>query len=107
MIVGGQQGVRVRWQVDPDNRGALVDYMVDEAWVLVAEPIVVLAPNMAREKIIQACDRPTPRDVVGDLEPLGMLVDHRVDDVDERLVAVEQAVPPGEQVSLEPPLALV
>ena len=36
-----------------------------------------------------------------------MLVDHRVDDVDERLVAVEQAVPPREQVSLQPALALV
>ena len=36
-----------------------------------------------------------------------MLVDHRVDDVDERLVAVEQAVPAREQVPLQPALALV
>jgi hypothetical protein len=34
-----------------------------------------------------------------------VLVEHRVDDVDERLVAGEQAVPPGEQVPLEEPLA--
>jgi hypothetical protein len=34
-----------------------------------------------------------------------VLVDHRVDDVDERLVAGEQTVPAGEEVALEPPLA--
>ena len=42
-----------------------------------------------------------------DLQPLGVLVEHRVDDVDERLVAVEQPVPPGQQVTLEPALAQV
>ena len=36
-----------------------------------------------------------------------MLVEHRVDDVDERFVAVEQTVPPSEQVPLQPSLALV
>ena len=42
-----------------------------------------------------------------DLEPLGVLVEHRVDDVDERLVAREEAVPTGEQVAFEPALAQV
>ena len=42
-----------------------------------------------------------------DLQPLGVLVEHRVDDVDERLVAVEQAVAAGQQVALEPALAEV
>ena len=42
-----------------------------------------------------------------DLQPLRVLVEHRVDDVDERLVAVEEAVPAGEQVALEPALAQV
>ena len=36
-----------------------------------------------------------------------MLVEHRVDDVDEGLVAVEQAVAAGEEIALEPALALV
>jgi hypothetical protein len=36
-----------------------------------------------------------------------MLVEHRIDDVDERLVAVEEAVPAGEEVPLEPALAEV
>ena len=42
-----------------------------------------------------------------DLQPLGVLVEHRVDDVDERLVAVEEPVPAGQQVALEPALAQV
>ena len=41
------------------------------------------------------------------LQPLGVLVEHRVDDVDERLVAAEEAVPAGQQVTLQPALALV
>ena len=40
-----------------------------------------------------------------DLEPFGVLVDHRVDDVDEGLVAGEEAVAAGEQVAFEPALA--
>ena len=36
-----------------------------------------------------------------------MLVEHRVHDVDERLVAVEESVPSGEQITLQPTLALV
>src|SRR5450755_1182127 len=36
-----------------------------------------------------------------------MLVEHRVDDVDERLVAIEEAVPAREQVTFQPALALV
>ena len=37
------------------------------------------------------------------LQPLGVLVDHRVNDVDERLVAVEQAVPAAQNVAFKPP----
>ena len=42
-----------------------------------------------------------------DLEPLGVLVEHRIDDVDERFVAGEEAVSAGQQVTLEPTFALV
>jgi hypothetical protein len=36
-----------------------------------------------------------------------VLVEHRVDDVDERLIAREEAVPAGQEVALKPALALV
>ena len=46
-------------------------------------------------------------DCARDLEPLGVLVDHRVDDVDEGFVAGEEAVAAGEQIAFEPALAQV
>ena len=42
-----------------------------------------------------------------DLQPLRVLVDHRVDDVNERLVAGEEAVSAGQEVAFEPALALM
>jgi hypothetical protein len=36
-----------------------------------------------------------------------VLVEHRIDDMDESLVAVEDSMPSGEQIALEPALALV
>ena len=42
-----------------------------------------------------------------DLEPLGVLIEHRIDDVNERLVAREEAVPARQQIGLQPALALV
>ena len=40
--------------------------------------------------------------VLADVQPLGVLVEHRVDDVGEGFVRVKQAVAPGEQIALEP-----
>ena len=103
----GEQRVRIRRQVHPDDLRLLVDDVVDEAGVLMAEAVVVLAPDVAREQVVERGHRRAPLDLAGDFEPLRMLVEHRVDDVDERLVRVQQAVPSGEQVPLEPALALV
>ena len=107
MVDGREQRVGVRRQVDPHDLRLLVRHVVDEAGVLVGEPVVVLAPDVARQDVVQRRDRTPPRDAAGHLQPLGVLVDHRVDDVDERLVAVEHPVPPGEQVALQPALAQV
>ena len=75
--------------------------------ILVREAVVVLAPDVRAEQVVERRDRPPPRDVARHLQPLRVLVEHRVDDVDERLVAVEEAVPAGQQVALEPALAEV
>ena len=48
---------------------------------------LVWGDPMARQQIIQRCDRPSPFDVITDLQPFGVLVDHRIDDVNESLVA--------------------
>jgi hypothetical protein len=60
--------------------------MVDEARVLMTEAVVVLTPDMRCQKIIQRGDRTTPGNLLADLDPLRVLVEHRVDDMDERFV---------------------
>ena len=45
-----------------------------------------------------------PGDVPRGFQPFRVLVEHRVDDVDEGFVAGEQAVPAGQQVTLQPTL---
>lgn len=55
------------------------------------------------EKNVQTGNLDTPFYLVTLLEPLAMLTNHTVNDVDERFVAIEQPVTPGENVSFEPP----
>ena len=102
-----QQAVGIRRQVDAHDLGLLVHDVVDETGILVREAVVILPPDVRGQQVVQRGDLPPPRQVRRDLQPLGVLVEHRIDDVDERLVAVEQPVPAGEQVALEPALALV
>ncbi len=52
--------IGVRRQIDPDDVRFLVDDVVDEARILVAEAIVVLPPDMRTEEIVQRADRPSP-----------------------------------------------
>ena len=105
-VVGDrEQRVRVGRQVDADDLRLLVHDVVDEAGILVREAVVVLPPDVRREQVVERRDRPPPRDVARHLQPLRVLVEHRVDDVDERLVAVEEAVPARQEIALEPALA--
>ena len=59
------------------------------------------------EQIVQRGDRPAPGNVIADLQPFGVLVEHRIDDVDERFVTGEKAVAAGQQIAFQPALALV
>ncbi len=59
---------------------------------------------MGSQKIVQRCDRTAPFDLARGLQPFGVLVEHRIDNVDERFVAVEEPMPAGEQVAFEPAL---
>ena len=102
-----QQRVRIGRQIDADHLRRLVDHVIDEAGILVAEAVVILPPDMRGEQIVERRDRPPPGDVIAGLEPLRVLVEHRIDDVDEGLVAAEEAVAAGQQIPLEPALALV
>jgi len=84
-----QQAVGIGRKVYPYDLGLLVYYVVDETGILVCEAVVVLAPDMRGQQVVQRSDFPSPRQMRGDLQPLGVLVEHRIDDVDERLIAIE------------------
>src|SRR5215472_13820962 len=71
------------------------------------EAIVVLAPDMRSEQVVKGCDRTPPLDVASDLQPLRMLIEHRVDDVDESFVAGEESVASGKEIAFQPTLAHV
>ena len=73
--------------------------------VLVREAVVILPPDVGGQQVVQRGDGPPPRRFPTHLQPLGMLGEHGIDDADERLVAVEQPVAPGEKISLQPALA--
>ena len=68
---------------------------------------MILTPNVRREEVVEGRERQSPRNLAGDLQPFGVLIEHRVDDVDEGFVAIEQPVAPCEEVALEPALAEV
>lgn len=53
MICDGKECVGVGWKVDPDDFGFFVDDMIDETWVLMAESVVILAPDMGSEQVIK------------------------------------------------------
>ena len=58
-----QEAVGVGRKVDADDFGLLVDHVIDEARILVAEAVVVLSPDVAREEVVQRGDGPAPRDL--------------------------------------------
>ena len=56
------------------------------------EAVVVLTPDVRAEEVVERGDVAATGSHYH-LQPLRVLVEHRVDDVDERLVVVEDAVP--------------
>ena len=56
------------------------------------ETIVVLAPDSRCQEDIQGCNLLSPLDLQTLLNPFAVLIDHTVNDMDERFIAVEQAM---------------
>src|SRR4029078_1335263 len=103
-VVGGAQAVvgrreeagGVGRQVDARDGRALVGDHVHEAGVLVREAIVVLPPDRRGEQDVLGGDRGSPRHVdLGDVEPLGVLVEHGGDGGGGGPVRGEGGVPPA------------
>ena len=67
------------------------------------EPVVILPPDRGRQQDVLRGHRDPPRHVVlADIQPLGVLVEHGIDDVRKGLVGVEKAMASGEQIAFEP-----
>src|SRR5262249_20414057 len=94
-------------QVDAHDLGLLVDNVIYEPRVLMAEAVVVLPPDVARQQVVQRADGPPPGNVIAHLQPFGVLIEHRIDDVDERFITGEKTMPAGQEIALEPALTLV
>ena len=62
---------------------------------------------MRTEQVVERSDRATPSNVVGHLQPFGVLVEHRVNDMDKGLVAAEEAVSACQKITFQPALALM
>src|SRR4029450_3576338 len=90
-----KQRVRVWRKINAGDLCFLVYNVIDEPRILVAESVVVLPPDVGRQEIIERCYGAPPRYVVAHFQPLRMLIEHRVDDVDKRLVAGKKPVPAG------------
>jgi hypothetical protein len=63
MIGDREQRVGVGRQIDAHDVGLLVDHVIDEAGVLMAEAVVVLPPDVRGEQVIERRDGPAPGNV--------------------------------------------
>src|SRR5262249_23605619 len=107
MIGDGEKAIRVRRKIDADDLGFLVGHVIDKAGILMRKAVVILSPHMRREQVVERSDRFPPGNAASRFQPFGVLIEHGVDDVNERLVAREKAMASGEQITLEPALAHV
>src|SRR5690606_25588732 len=104
VVGGGQQAVGVRGQIYAGHRRALVHHQVEETRVLVGEAVVVLAPHGGGDQQVDGGDGGAPGQVLANGQPLGVLVEHGVDDMDEGFVGGKKAVATGEHIAFQPAL---
>src|SRR5260370_9223937 len=105
VIRDGQQTIGVRRKIDANDVRLFIYDVADEAGVLSREAVIVLAPDVRGEEIVERGDRAAPANAARHLQPFRVLIEHRVHDVNESLVAGEKSVTSGEEIAFEPALA--
>src|SRR5687768_7424778 len=69
-LVGNiKKGIRIRRKINTNDTGLLVDDKVDKTGVLMGKAVMVLAPHMRCQQIIEGGDGSPPGNFLADLEP--------------------------------------
>ena len=79
-------------------------HVINKAGILMRETVVILAPDMRCQKISKRGDGTAPGDLLAYLEPFGVLIEHRINNMDECFVTRKKTMASGEQITLEPTL---
>src|SRR5205085_5377335 len=87
MVGHGKQTISIWRKIDANNFGLLVDDVIYEPRVLMTEAVVILSPDMRREQIVKRSNGTPPGYVARGLQPLRMLIEHRINDMYEGFVA--------------------
>jgi hypothetical protein len=82
----------------------ILNLLTQEPRILMREAIVILPPYSGCEEDVERRNLLSPFDLEALLDPLAMLVDHRINDVNERFVAVEQTMSTRQNIALKPAL---
>jgi hypothetical protein len=61
VVEDGQEAVGVGREITANDVSLLVDDVIEEAGVLVREPVVILLPDMGGEQVVQRRDVASPR----------------------------------------------
>ena len=107
VVHGAEEAVGVGREVDAGGFGLEVEHGADEGGVLMREAVVFLTRPGRGLDVVDGGEVAAPGHFAGDLDELGVLHHHGVDDAEEGLVGGEESRAAGEGVPLHEALALV
>src|SRR6185437_4337803 len=88
MVRDAEQAICVGRQVYADYIGALIGDYIQKSRILMGKAVVVLPPDQRSNKNIDGRDRSAPiQFLLRFLQPFGVLVEHRIDNVNEGLIS--------------------
>src|SRR5579863_7617280 len=105
MIRHAQQAVSIWGQINAYYVGALIGHNIKKSWILMSEAVVVLPPYKRSDEQVDGRHRSAPAQFFFRLlQPLSVLVEHRIDHMHEGFIRRKETVTACEHVTLEPSL---
>ena len=91
-VIGNrQQAVRIGRQIDARHARTLVGDDIQKAGILVCEAVVILPPDSRGNQQVEGSDIRAPGQLTRFFQPFGVLVEHRIDDMDEGFVRGQES----------------